>query len=60
MKKLGLVDEEYQAIYVSDIKPALNLWKEHRRNEGEKKKEDGVKEEYEEDDDAREKQRRKI
>ena len=60
MKKLGLVDEEYQAIYVTDIKPALNLWKEHRRNEGKKKKEDGVKEDYEEDDDAREKQRRKM
>ena len=60
MKKLGLVDEEYQAIYVTDIKPALNLWKEHRRNKGKKKKEDGVKEDLEGDDDAREKQRRKI
>ena len=45
---------------MTDIKPALNLWKEHRRNEGKKKKEDGVKEDYEGDDDAREKQRRKI
>lgn len=53
LKKLGLVDEKYRAVYVADIKPVCDLWREHKKNEMKKDGED-------EEGDVREKQRRKI
>ena len=53
LKKLGLVDEKYRAVYVADIKPVCDLWREHKKNEMKKDVED-------EEGDVREKQRRKI
>ena len=53
LKKLGLVDEKYRAVYVADIEPVCDLWREHKKNEMKKDGED-------EEGDVREKQRRKI
>ena len=61
MKELGLVDEEYQAQYITDFEPVAKMWSEQRfQNFPTNKKKAKKKKEAKGDNDAREKQRRKM